>query len=227
MLRHFLATLATGIALAGAAQAGTVGLSDGDFDPATWATTFASGVSGQTGAQVASGGNPGAYWEVETTTNTQTFMAHLGSALVYDPALGALDSIDISLQYLPLAARGDGHFIAPLLRQDGTLYRASGSVTGSTATTWQTYALTGLTPANFAVVSAAGINGAGAPDFSQAGAPITFGFLTGNSGGDGITIAYDNYAVSLHTDMAPIPLPAGIVLLGGGLALLPVLRRRR
>lgn len=205
------------IAICAPASAATVVFSDGIFSLPPWTSVTTSGANGgQISSQATAGGSPGSFLSVTTTTNSETFTAHTNAGFVYDPALGAIDTIDVSLDYRNIISFGEGHGVGAVVAvQDGNVFVAGRFITGSTNFDWQNYSLNGLTANNFSLVA-----GAGVLDF--AGSPITFGFETRNSGGSGINVGYDNYSVSLHV----VPVPAALPMLTGALALLGWMRRR-
>ncbi len=203
--------------VSGFAQAATITFSDGDFDLPPWSSMTISGASGgQTSLQESTDGNPGFFLSVTTVTNAPTSTAHVNDAFVYDPALGAIATIDVSLDYRNINSFGQGHGVSAVFAiQDGNVFSAANFITGSSDFSSQTFSATGLTPASFS-------SGSGQLDFSANGAPIAFGFLTSNSGGNGINVGYDNYSVSINT----IPAPAALPLLASALAAFAWLRRR-
>lgn len=199
------------------ANAATITFSDGDFALPPWSSmTLDGAVGGQTSFQDSAGGNPGSFLSVTTVTNAVTFTSHTNADFVYDPAQGAISSIDIALDYRNISSFGEGHGVSAVLAvQDGNVFVAVGFITGSSDFNWQTISAIGLSADSFFLRT-----GSGDLDFN--GAPITFGFETRNSGGNTINVGYDNYSLSLHT----IPLPAGLPMLASALAVLGWLRRR-
>lgn len=198
-----------------AAQAATVVLSDGDFD--TWVATPLAGFGvGQTAAVQPTGGNPDAFYAVTTTTGGVTVTHHLSPGMTYNPAAGAIESILFSIDFNAISAFGQGQSIAFLASQGGSMFVVDATVTGSnSAAGWQSKT-TGpvIDPAAFSRDS-----GTGTLDFSATAAPITFGIRTANSGGNGITIGYDNFSATLTVEdstVVPLPAPLGLALFGVG-----------
>jgi hypothetical protein len=233
----FALSFLTPVFLSGA----TIEFAARDFASANWTqvnfnlTTLGTA----TNAQILSGGNPGAYRQLNVTSEPvlpgQSFTANIASfgiPFVYNPSLGGAllslnfqyDIIEISKQSISFPAAT----YRPLLRQNSTLYFLN--VEDVVATSWTTFARTGLSSANWLA------SGGGNPDFSSSGAPIQFGyraFLTASC-----TISttcpeieavtgLDNFVVTLTTEDPPnqIPEPSTAALLIP-VALLLVLRHR-
>jgi hypothetical protein len=208
------------VALAFASPAAATSFTEGDWSGWT-SMTYQGASGGQTAARQTAGGNPGAYYEVATGTNAATWTKHLNAAFTYDPSAGAIESIDISLDYLSLNTFGQGMGVrAVVAEQDGALFVSTYFITnGTNGDPWKTFTASGLTAADFGAVS-----GVAAIDFSESGAPITFGFGTSNGGGNGIRIGYDNYDLTLNT--AAVPLPAALPMIGVAFATLAAVGRR-
>ncbi|MGB0723577.1 MAG: hypothetical protein ACPGU7_14400 [Gammaproteobacteria bacterium] len=195
------------------AHAATITFSAGDFD--TWHTETASGeLNGQVGTPHASGGNPGGYLNVETVTRWATVNAHLDSAFVYDPSLGAINSITASLDFNVVSAFGQGQGISPIaLVQDGLYFRAGNQISG-TLSGWTTIGPQVFTASDFVQF---GGSGGALPDFSTSGSTITFGFMTNNSAGNGISVDYDNFLAVLDVyESSALPGPGTAALLFSG-----------
>ena len=206
---------------------------DGGFLPADWSTTKIHDTNGGCSivtTQHSSGGNPSFYWNgVHTLAgfNTTVYFAHFPTlpSAQWDPLiLGALLSVSMQIDATCLGTAPA--FSNPavqfylMIRQDGTCYRASG--TGARTVymneSWQTVAQADMTAAGFVRFGAAG---PAQPDFSAAGAPIEFGFATGNNGSNRtVTWGVDNFSFSA----VPEPCPALLVLLA---LVVPGWRRRR
>lgn len=104
---------------------------------------------GQVVAPIPIGGNPLAALSVSTLTPDTTYTGLISGGLTYDFSAGGVASIDVSLQYNPVLAFGDGHGVLPLLiEQSGNYYGAGLATTGSTVG-WNTVSLSGLTTADF------------------------------------------------------------------------------
>lgn len=205
------------IALAGASQAGTVTLSEESFAPGDVTPVRLSGpVNGQTSTQAAGDGNPAPSLVVTTGTNIETRNAFMVDGLSYDLSMGGVQSLSYSVDFDPFQAFGQGQAFGLVIEQNGVYYVSAAGVTNAVPG-WQTGGEQTLTSADFAAQL-----GNGVLDFSQGAGTLSFGLYSANSGGNGISVAYDNLEVVLAKDMAAIPLPASLplLLLGlGGLAL--------
>lgn len=212
-----------------AAPASAASYADGNFLDADWSASILA----QSGppasfaaARFASGGNPDAYRRLSHTYGGfgDITTGHLFAPAVYDPAAqGALAEVDVAFDLLLLNGGASGTVAyGALLEQAGTFYRA-GFVLSTAA--WTSYSLEGLTAASFAKVSGAG---AATPDFSAAGAPITFGYYAANGTGlasqTSTLSGIDNWEVTVT---AAIPEPETYALLLAGLGLLGFGARRK
>jgi len=188
-----------------ATPSSAITFADGTFDPADW-TLILSGDGTVTAGQVVSGGNPGAYREVNDLPDVGLSVAgfHLQSSFVWDPSVsGAIDQVDWSIDFLNVAS---GQFVALAMQQAGANRAAGGFVTTNFRGSWFTMGDVGLTEADFA-----------GADFSASGSPITFGFLTANTwdpaaGSIDNIVAYDNLSITVH----PVPEPVVLILLIAG-----------
>lgn len=213
MTRPFSVAATLCLTVVSVAQADVI-YSDGTFTPSNWGleTFTANGAGGSvTTAQLASGGNPGQARSVTNTTGTGPGQTIYGlhrfgttNSTRYEPITqGAIASVDFSIDFAFLSGiGGQGHGLALGAKQGAVVFAAAATVTGS-STAWNTYSITGLTAADFTAVS-----GSGSINFSDAGAPIRFGFITSNSNGSGGTsyfneIAYDNFFVRVVQVPAP------------------------
>lgn len=209
---------ALGLCLATLAHADVI-LSDGTFTSSNWAleTFSANGTGGTVVAnQLASGGNPGQARSVTNTTgsgpdNTIYGLHRYGTtnSTRYEPVIqGAIISVDFSIDFaFRSGIGGQGHGLALGAKQGTVIFAAGATVTGSSSA-WNSYSVSGLTAADFTAVS-----GTGSINFSAAGTPIRFGFVTSNSNGSGGAsyfneIAYDNFNVRIV--QVPAPSWAGI-----------------
>ncbi|MEZ4331715.1 MAG: PEP-CTERM sorting domain-containing protein [Myxococcota bacterium] len=229
LLRHaFL--LPMGLLLI-ASTAGSVTFSDATFDDANWsgvkvfdstagsAATFASG-------QVATGGHPDAYRQVEHTYGPGGIgVRHLNGLAVYDPSsMGAIASVDYAFDAIhlnPPPAQAVAFNIA--LEQGGSTYISSSF--NAFEAIWTSTGQTGLLASDFTLYAGAGPTN---PDFSASGAPITAGYVTRNTNSGGApsisrTAGIDNWSVTFNV----VPEPTTAVLLGLGLAGLSSRSRRR
>jgi hypothetical protein len=140
------------------------------------------------------GGNPDDFYRAIDRPDVGFFVAgyHLNSQFVYDPSVeGAIESVAWSIDFKNLA---QGHHTALAIEQNGVQYLALPSAiltAGAGLGVWVNHSLGGFTEGNF-----------GGPDFSQSGAPITFGFRTANSynpvaGDVDNVVGYDNLEITV------------------------------
>ncbi len=232
MQKAVFVALACG-ACVSAASADVV-LSDTDFTNSNWALeTVVSGPTGNTGsasgAQSVATGNPGNARRVTLTTggsfgDTVSALSRYGTtqATRYDPATqGAFSSVSwtIDARFVTGTFTGAGQGLLLGLKQGTIIYGADYHTTGSSGS-WGTFSAAGLTAASFTRLD----GGVGTPDFSAAGLPIRFGFISGNSNGGGqysTTVDYDNFSVTV----VQVPTPGAVGLAGVGV--LAACRRRR
>ena len=183
---------------------------DGEFAAADWAATAVvePATNGPTHGevQVASGGHPGAYRQMNlalTTGPSKLDVFNLYQPAVYDPATqGAVYLIEFSQDCIQLpGVLGGGPTL--LIEQDGRRFIA-GSFASCTALAWSTapYPITFDTNAFLQISGPACDTGASCPDFSGSGKPIHVGYSSSNnmlagiagvSGGFGI----DNWKVTV------------------------------
>lgn len=203
-----------------ASQAAQIIFADGDFTGWIAVTTVGPG-NGQTEVRQTTGGNPDAFLSVTTVTNSQTFTGHFLPTFVYDPAGGAIEFIETSIDYRNIASFGQGHGVFTLLLEQAGSYYADGSfLSGSTNFDWQSQA-----PVTSFAGSFSRLAGTGTLDFSVNGAPITVGFSTGNEGGNGINVGYDNFRAVINASEVPVPAVAWLLAPAFGL-MTPWARRR-
>ena len=187
----------------------SITFTDKTFVDSDWTMT-AFGAGSQVAFQVADGGNSGTipdpFREVETTSSSLIYALHTNSAFVVDPSLMLILSIDFSIDYKNIYYFGQGQSLQVGLEQGGDYYRAAYTITGPGGNSWNTYAASSLVASDFTPVVGSGSSGN--PDFSASGAPITFGFVTDNSGGNGIRVAYDNFSATANV----IPEPASLII---------------
>lgn len=207
-------------ALAHSAQGAEVTFADGEFSDWTSSAIFGP-PNGQVSSAESSGGNPGDFLSVTTVTNDGTITGHFNPSFVYDPAGGAINSIEASLDYRNITSFGAGHGVGPIvLEQNGSFFEAGSFTTGASNFSWQTFGPTSFGPGDFTLLS-----GSGVLDFSILGAPIALGFRTANTGGDTINVGFDNFSAAL--DVTAVPVPAGLPLLATAIGVLVAARRRR
>ena len=190
----------------------SISFSDGIFTDSDWTLeNMPTGASAQSGAQVASGGNPGEFRQVNTISNSFTYMANLRTAFTYDPSVsGAISFIDWGIDTKNISAFGLGMGYGLAIKQGGNYYGGPHNITGSTNFNWNSLSQTGLSASSFNL----NIFGSGSPDFSASGGLMTFGFFTSNGNAAGISVGYDNFRVSINPVPEPIATPilvAGIV----------------
>ena len=167
---------------------------DGEFVEAGWSWSgFAGFPPGTPSAAVsvsrpASGGNPGAYRAVEygpLTVGERMFATHVAVGATYDPGqLGAIYAIDFRAECKGLSGYGVRMGVRPLLRQGARTYLGSSLYRQSCEEpNWAFDSGRGsLVASDFSQIVAGPPCGAGesCPDWSAAGAPITFGMYTEN-----------------------------------------------
>lgn len=176
---------------------------DGTFANADWTLTLVTTGSGgtATGTQNANG-NPDTGRRVvhnlnAGSTTVQAQHMNIAGANVMDPAAGDIVSIAFSIMAkYNSGVGGNGHALAFLVEQGGVRYVSSTLTTGSSGN-WVTRS-SSLAADGFSRVDGL----PGNPDFSSAGAPLTFGYRTFNSSSGGgafsQTVTYDNFSVVVH-----------------------------
>jgi hypothetical protein len=180
---------------------------DGTFDPADWTIQSAAqvGNGGTTSAtQQQTGGDPDQFRQISQTVNpipeaggsSTTYNFHLNLTATYDPANGAIESIDYSEDAILISGFGDGQALGPAILQGGQIYIRANQVSPDFA--WTDKDFPGLGEGSFALFG----DGTQHPDFSEQGDPIQFGFVRANSTlGNGYTIigGIDNWSYTIHT----------------------------
>ena len=220
----------------------SVNFSDGTFNDSDWAITVLGAGNGgtATASQVLSGGNPGSFRQITEIVNAAPNGSSESVVLAFNEKLGAtfnpgttgaISSIDYSED-----AMSTGQGFAPAFIQGGTIYVYD--LLGTAPSTWTSETEPGLTAGTFVSSSAFGVSGGPVtnPDFSTAGAPLTFGFVrttaSGNGGGGFATIGgIDNWSltVNYNPSAVAVPLPSSVwggSALIGGLCLAAAARRR-
>lgn len=210
-----------------AAPALAVTISDDIFNNADW-TAQKFGDGNFTASQIASGGNPNEFRQTnhsDLNTGQSIAVFQILSTGVYDPSVsGAIASIDFSFDLKFIGGSTGtsqvGYRLA--LEQAGSFYFsdalsiALGPGDGAPGATWDSFAFSGLTELNFALLS-----GPGSLNFSASGDPIMFGYLTNNTAMANLvqtSSGIDNFSVTI----TPVPEPASVALLLAGIGTLLV-----
>lgn len=219
---HFNLVLGAMLALACLPAAAAV-VSDATFANTDWTLTqFNAGNGGLvTGAQVASGGNPGSFRNVTDQLNaapagseTIVLSTNIYTPFTYNPSTsGAIATLDYTEDAACTGGCfGAGQSTGPALLQGGNLYILSSStvITGPGAG-WVTHPLSALTANDFGLVSVTPTtlsNPAQHPNFSAGAAPIQFGYFRANGTSVNgpaytLTAGIDNWQVTVNTATAP------------------------
>lgn len=217
------------------AQAGSVVLSDGQFDDADWSVQFdgtnVSRLDPSGGVQFPLGGNPGAFREITNAGfNFQAgggasiqdiFSWHLNTAQPYDPSVsGAIESLDFTEDGILLAAPAQTGYLA--LKQDGLLFRSKQSFVLDSPG-WQSSSLSNLQAQDFEVLFNGSFLPTGNPDFSSTGSQIEFGVvrltLVGGRQLPRARSGLDNWRIELTTSRIPEPNAALLLILGSSMLL--------
>ncbi len=232
-----------GLTLVAASNASAVMFTDdGTFaTPSVWDDIYRGGANASVVAtREAAGGNPGARLRVQTILDgtgnppgnfaSQVF---INKNAVWTPSTdGPLMRVDLDIEALGIfgvgGCAGQGQALGISARQGGSLYR-SGTVITNCPASFTTQQVANMMEADFGLLDLINpfplddfsMN----PDFSAAGSPIEFGFYIANSGGQGTTLAYDNF--KLTATAVSIPEPATLGLFAMGLAGLGIAARRR
>jgi hypothetical protein len=246
-MRRFVCCFAfgclTALGLTASANANVI-FSDGTFAPADYTqgflTTGGTGYSG-TYSQCSSCGDPGFGLTSTFTTASNggtagalaDFIGIMNTTFVYNPASGAVTSVDVSIDKDLQAnlANTYGNTFRFLIEQDGNFYQYAipgPALDGSGATGYNPFVGTDLTASDFGLlnlttgVANASIN----PNFD--GDPLTFGigqyFSETGINGDNPTVVYhyDNFDVTVQ-----VPEPLTVSLFGAGLVGVFAARRRK
>jgi len=238
------------VSFAWTAPAATVMLQDGTFSNSDWTATtyFQSGSVSGTGAQVVSGGNPGAYrqltfsWpQIASPSNHTTFVANFG-ALVFNPSLSG-EILSLQIEYDLARISGSANFTdtggyRPVLLQGGNMFiLTTGAQSLANNVNWTPHSVTSLSPLDWSPITGFG---SGQPDFSGSGAAITFGYRVSMGvncpGGfthcfaESVASGLDNFKVTITTadsrSDVPEPSTAAMAALSAGLAALGSRLRR-
>ena len=236
-------------AVASPALAQTV--SDGTFLDADWSLTQATAGNGgsSTAAQVATGGNPGSYRNVIDAlnaappgSNTTVLSTSIYTPFTYDPAVsGPIGTLSYSEDAeCTGGCFGAGQSTGPAVQQGGNLYILNTQLITGAGTTWVNHSLSGLTAADFSIVSVTPttiFDNSQHPNFSAAGGPIQVGFFRANStgfnlGGYTLSAGIDNWQIIVAAGPAagaPVPTLSewSMVALALAIALIGVALARR
>lgn len=217
------------VALVASFASADVTYSDGTFQNSNWGfetVVIGGGSSTASASQSAATGNPGSARRVNHSTilgETLYTFSRFGTTVAtrYEPATqGAILSLDWSIdaRWVSGSFAGAGQAIMLGAKQGQTVFYADYDITGSSGA-WVTNSATGLTAASFLPLT-----GSAVLDLSASGAPIRFGFVTGNSA-SGLsytnTVDYDNFNLVVRT------VPSVGVLPTLAMAGLAAARRRR
>lgn len=238
--RLSVAVLASSTIAGMASSAHAVTFFDGIFNDPDWSLTVFTNATGvgstSQGLQVPAGGNPNEYRRVrnqllvQNPGNGAVIGFHMRAGAFYNPSTqGAITNINYSedsINFVPTAVvPGNGQGTGVAILQGGTFYRLQNPILVMpfvTHSNWTLNQALGLTAADFAEVTPAGVvlpfsN----PDFSISGGVMQFGFWRGNSGNGpyNTDCGIDNW----HVEIVPAPGAAALLGLGGLLAT----RRRR
>lgn len=224
--RRMLATLVAAILivfLTTPTKASIVTFNETEFADTQWTASILVGsAGGQTASQVANGGNtgsiPDAFRSVRTNTNGLVVTFHSAANNTYDPSLGAITSLDFSLDFRNITLLGDGQLVQLAIEQAGVHYLGPGLTTVSGGINWTTFDSIQVTSDDFTLADFT----PGTPDFTSSGTPITFGFSTANNGGNTIEVGYDNWTVNV----AAVPEPSSFAMMGACVGFC-ILRRRQ
>jgi hypothetical protein len=199
-----------------------VTFTDGTFTNADWTVTTdtdANGTGTSSGAQLATGGNPGEFRQVSVVVQPAQIGAvfstvvgyHQKTSAVYNPATqGAIVSVDYSEDAMNISGGGQATGVA--LRQNGVIYAGPTLITSGSG--WLGYPQSGLSANQFNDIDnfqSGGLH----PDFSATGAPITFGFFRAQSARFNSTsmVGIDNWSVTVNQIPEPGSLATAACLL--------------
>ena len=203
-----LSTVLLLAALTPSAQAQTTSFNDVNFFDADWTVTVeVLNLGGTaTGAQVASGGNPGTYRRIDNTMNSAIGQPFANSVYAFNARTGATfapasNGPITSIEYAESSMRTSGgqQACGLALRQSGVIYYGPSFLNPAAFGTWAPNSQATLTAAAFDAL-APGVQN---PNFGVGAPPIQFGFFRANStsvGGAGSTTTggIDNWTVTVH-----------------------------
>ena len=169
--------------------------------------------------QSATGGHPGAFWEIThqwdvKPSGVSVTFAHLFTPLSFDPATGTIASLSVTFDaFCDFAPIVNAIGVGPMLKQNGIYYAHSGGAAALLGFGWTSFNFPNLTDLSFIDYYNTGL---AHPDFSATASPIEFGFWSGN-GGSGFTSSnhsasggVDNFQI--NATITPIPEPSAFAL---------------
>ena len=176
---------------------------DGEFPDFAWShhVVWQAGTGDATVTRHDTGGNPGAYLEISTWSESPLWTV-LWYEAAWDPAeFGPIESLILEIDEKAVTSSGDGQNLKLVVVQNGRHYFAPlvpSYTGGGTGTTWQTMIFDPVTVEDFGECPPPWPHDPGErPDFSLDGAPLQFGFMVGLTGAasPARVHAYDNWAV--------------------------------
>jgi hypothetical protein len=143
------------------------------------------------------GGNPGAFrFGTHESGPGSVWLGHLDSAALHYPGTGEVDGVRLEIDLTSISAsEGASLVVRPLLYQSGAWFAAGWEAEATGA--WTSHSSPVLVAADFDLVKG---NGPAHPDFSFAGLPLTFGFVSVSSGDGEVSCEFgvDNFVVTLN-----------------------------
>jgi hypothetical protein len=222
-LRRALWLWILGLCVITARHAPALVISDPEFSEGNWTATEISepgGTATFTASQQPAGGNPGGFRQTTHSipdAGQSIVLAHMFTGAAFDPSSTSIGAIDFALDLRfiggSVGTSQVGHQL--LLAQGGSLYRAPSTASAvalgqgnGVPGSWSSHSFADLTASSFVLASG---SGPPTPDFSAAGGPIQFGYLTQNTAVDtaiATTSGVDNWRVEIQ-----VPEPSAAVLL--------------
>jgi len=217
---------------------------DGTFNLANYTQTDFTSNTAAAGAtfsvtQSTTSGNPqpSLDFHVDWTVNTTftVFVGLINSGFTYNPASGAISTIDVSLDknitFTDSILNVPNATASALLEQNGNFYLDTVTGPALVQGTWQTVSATGLTASDFSLydLTTNTLDNTMHPDFSAAGGVIDFGLRVGlghvNTLGTG---SFESLSDNLSFTITPVPEPRSTfsLLFGSLVTLLGATRLR-